>query len=768
MTESMIAKNIFSPELAADDVKLIEEECHLLGRVLEALRVARLRSKIDFGGISERLALLREEAHAARAEDLPSLFDQMNSLRAVLDQAEYEELPNPRSPYFAHMQLLEKGVKKDYLLGAQTFLDVPEAPINDWRHAPIASVFFNFREGEDYEQELPTRIATGVLTKRYLLTIKDGELLYIATSAKVYLRSAVDQPWKMELQSAHVKLSGGSGEAKRDFQMGTGRTGRATPDIAALLDGDQYQMLTSHEDEPLLILGGAGCGKTTVALHRLAHLNYRNRERFAQHKLAVIVPDPGLVRLSRKLLDSLGMHRVMVSSFDDFFVARCRMMMPKLPKKIYKDPPASVTFVKRHPVMKELIQLFVEDQLQQCGTEIKASCPQYADLIDDMLHDKGSAFMRLERLRTKLAGAHGSSETWKGKIQQLFQKIEKRLMNPVKDRLDFFSHRSLLMKAVTLSGETVKNGQIEDVLKHAQGQFAESAEKRYRGIDLENLETVDGQSLAGEFEDELNDSIDVEDFAILYAIRRLKMGSIRGTHEGVPLFSHIVIDEAQDLAEIELSALGASLTKDGQVTIAGDSAQQIDPTQSFASWNHVLDALGMSRITPQHLTTTYRSPQMIAHFAHQILGPLAPSQEPKATKEGFPVQLSRFDNDGHLTIALSDALSDLVAREPQASIAVICRNLENAKRLHRRLTDVPKLRIVADGDFDFRPGVDICPVKDVKGLEFDYCIIPDASDGEYPDTYENRRYLHVASTRAIHQLWVACTGQFSEIIPREG
>ena len=53
----------------------------------------------------------------------------------------------------------------------------------------------------------------------------------------------------------------------------------------------------------------------------------------------------------------------------------------------------------------------------------------------------------------------------------------------------------------------------------------------------------------------------------------------------------------------------------------------------------------------------------------------------------------------------------------------------------------------------------------MKGLEFDYVIIPDADVHSYPDTPVARRSLHIAVTRAIHQLWVTCVGLPAEILP---
>jgi DNA helicase IV len=72
---------------------------------------------------------------------------------------------------------------------------------------------------------------------------------------------------------------------------------------------------------------------------------------------------------------------------------------------------------------------------------------------------------------------------------------------------------------------------------------------------------------------------------------------------------------------------------------------------------------------------------------------------------------------------------------------------------------------VLDGDFAFGPGLEVTEVAEVKGLEFDTVIVPDASAKAYPDTPESRRTLHVAVTRAITRLWMVSPGAQSPILP---
>ena len=87
-----------------------------------------------------------------------------------------------------------------------------------------------------------------------------------------------------------------------------------------------------------------------------------------------------------------------------------------------------------------------------------------------------------------------------------------------------------------------------------------------------------------------------------------------------------------------------------------------------------------------------------------------------------------------------------------------------ARAFHRLVADLPEARLSLDGRFTFRPGVDVTDVDAVKGLEFDYVVVPDASLRAYPETDEARRRLHVAITRAAHQLWIASPGTPSPLV----
>jgi DNA helicase-2/ATP-dependent DNA helicase PcrA len=66
---------------------------------------------------------------------------------------------------------------------------------------------------------------------------------------------------------------------------GSQREDRHLPEIAALLDPRQFELISKPDSGLVVIQGGAGSGKTTIGVHRLAFLAYQNKQRFAPDKM---------------------------------------------------------------------------------------------------------------------------------------------------------------------------------------------------------------------------------------------------------------------------------------------------------------------------------------------------------------------------------------------------------------------------------------------------------------------------------------------------
>lgn len=707
MTSSMDDRSL--PNLTAsdpmqglsDDARaIVWEEEELLARVQGALRDHPPARRRDEGDLIERLKELRELAAKAAAHDLPTLFQEMNIVRSLIEQPQREIRVDPRSPYFAHLKLAEPDCVRDFCLGRASFVETARGVrVVDWRFAPIARLYYRYREGDSFEEQLPGRFAEGTIAARRVVVIHNGTLTRILAGRRSLVRDP-DGRWREDAQSV-PDLGGGAGTAARAGSLGVGsrQTDRSwQADVSALLDREQYEALSTPGDRPLLVLGSAGSGKTTVALHRLATLAFQEPEAFPVGRVHVVVPEPGLARLSKRLLEPLGLGEVCVKTLETWFRERVHGAFGT-PPRLTEDTPPLVARLKRHPALYHALH---QRLLRQEG----AGPASYGGIRREL----GELMTDRPFLKTIVAGARGGLPTTC----------------------------------------------IEETVRHTMLQLAAPADRETRSFDPDAFETVDGLGLAEGTPDELAGTLDPEDLPLFLFFKAWR-AALGGTR-----LAHLVVDEAEDISLFELFVLGKVLGKTRSVTLAGDDAQQT--FTSFAGWHQALAAMGAEDAATCRLQVTYRCPRPIAALAQAVLGPLAHESPALAGRDGVPVGRFQFPSEAHAELFVADAVRDLLDREPGASVGVIARTPEAAQSFHRLLADVPEARLVRNGEFSFVPGVDVTDVANVKGLEFDYVIVPDASARTYPADDDSRRALHVAVTRASHQLWVVSVGMPSPLL----
>lgn len=679
----------------AERAALHEEEALLL-KVQAALAQARQAQRVSVS--SHELSELRDEAAAEDEDDASNLLHEL-ALRQQLAARTQSVLPDARSPYLAHLRLEESGEVRDYFLGHGTYIDTRlNLRVVDWRVAPVAQLFYRYREGDAFEEQFPGRLATGTVLLRRVVVVHQGKLMQVLSDGLSLFRDA-DGEWRSRALASLA--SGGSGTAARDGHLGTsvGAQEKGTRvDVTALLDAEQFAAISAPPDEPLLVLGSAGSGKTTVALHRLARITTANPEKIPLTRARVVVPEPGLARLAQRLLapllpapehdDDAGPE--VVHTLDEFLLRLARRAFGVLPR-VNMEPPALVTSLKRHPALYDALK----DELAK-ATPVKAE---------------------LKPLWRQLA--------------------------------IYLSDSEFLKRVVAAAKGTLPSTAIAECVEHTSLQL----QTRFNANDItdESMRTaIDGRDLDSGTPEELAGSIDVEDLPIL-----LTMLSWRRALS-LPQASHVVLDEAEDFSLFDFETLRATTREFKGLTLAGDEAQQTHT--SFAGWQQSLDVAGARDAATIRLTTSYRCPRPIAEVARQVLGPLAPNTPLKSAREGVPVGRFNFPGEAPTHLFLASALKELLDAEPHASVAVICASLETAKRFFPLISGLHDTRLVERGDFTFEPGVDVTDVDSVKGLEWDYVVVPDASAVNWPGTDEGRRKLHVAVTRASHQLWLLSPG----------
>lgn len=132
-------------------------------------------------------------------------------------------------------------------------------------------------------------------------------------------------------------------------------------EITALIDPHQFDLITRTDSGLVVIQGGAGSGKTTIGLHRLAFLAYRDQRRFRPDHMFVVVFNEALCRYISQVLPSLGIEGVAIRTYGEFTSKLRISHFDGFSTSYCPDTPSSVTKLKKHPVMLRLIDDYVSE-----------------------------------------------------------------------------------------------------------------------------------------------------------------------------------------------------------------------------------------------------------------------------------------------------------------------------------------------------------------------------------------------------------------------
>lgn len=686
--------------------RVVVEELEALARVraqLAELPPVRTASELP---ILRELERLRERLLSGdENKDHSALTEQYHNQSAILQQlrsAGQSTQVDPASPYFAHLRLEEQGRERDLFLGRATCLQ-KGVRIVDWRDAPISKIFYSYRQGEFFDEEISGRERQGSVRARRMVRIRDGVLERVqAPEGDFSLDAAEPSGWRRTANEA-PRLAGGEAAALRydeqDESAFARRLGRdeggapqradkRLPEITSLIDPTQFELITRPAAGYLVIRGSAGSGKTTVALHRIAYLAFDDPSIDGPETL-VVVFSRALARYVAHVLPSLGLSRVRIVTYRDWIHAQRRQLFPDLPAALREDTPALVQAIKLHSALDRALARQVE----------RVTGP------------------------ATLAQAY---DDWASVLTQ------RRLLEEVFEA-------------------------------EAPGRF--TARELDRFVEW-NRSRIDELSAALAGQEEHDGLLDPEDDALLMRAvqRRVGPGPVPGRR--LDRLRHIVIDEVQDFAPIEVRVLLECMQPGASITLAGDTQQQLVEHSGFSSWPTFFRDVGLEGVEVETLRVSYRSSLQVMRFAASLLGDLQEDDEVHATRDGPPVELFRLTDRGACVALLSDVLRDLMANEPLASVALLTPSAAASDVYYAGLVraDLPRLRRIREGEFPFKPGIEITEVSQVKGLEFDYVIVLDVDAQSYPDTPMARRLLHVAATRAVHQLWMMSVGTPSPLV----
>lgn len=645
-------------------------------------------------------------------------------------QARLSALQDPSPPFFARLDF-DSG--ESFYVGRVSIAD---------RQGDLIVINWQAERAAAYYSSTPDN-PMGLRSKTHF-EIRDRQI--VAAQQEVF--SADDADASIAAVVSDSKLS--------DIEMRRG-AGQRMSEIAGRIRAEQFQAIAHDAEEPVLVVGAPGTGKTAVGLHRLAYIMYANAD--LRESPLVIGPNSGFLSFIRAVLPALA-HTAEYSTASGLHRGVVALRSEELDLERLKGDPrmavviaAAVANLKRPPSSDLTVRLprgrvtIEHAELVALFNEVDARPKSHNDKRSDFRYE---VRRHIEAAYRRRIGVHGGTRA--AQVADLTLDV---------------ARASDLMRFVSATWPSVSpQSLIRDLLGRPK-LLELAAAGELRPDELEML----FRAPAPRLEDE---QWTYSDLALLDEAEALLGGQPPGS-------SYVVLDEAQDLSPMELRAVSRRVRK-GAATIMGDLPQATGEW-AYDTWEDVLSHLVLEdaeQVEKVGLTVGYRVPQQILEVARRILAVAAPHEEmPEGVWYGSDTP-RRIECEPRLLVdTVLETVQELAADE---------RNRQSGGELTKspvpdgheageadltavvapspligpiidafRKAGVRASRFDSDGIGDC---VTVLRGIDSKGLEFDNVVIVEPSAVMQERTL-GHNVLYVAMTRAMKRLRVV----HSEALP---
>lgn len=592
------------------------------------------------------------------------------------------------SPYFARIDFEEadEEIPCSFYIGRFAFNHGNALLISDWR-SPVASMFYDYEIGPA-GYDAPMGRIDGNLSRKRQFKIKNGEMEY-----------ALESSMNVQDDVLQRELSHTSDEKMKS--------------IISTIQKEQNRIIRNENAGTLLIQGVAGSGKTSIALHRIAYLLYRFKDRLTAKNVAVLSPNKVFGDYISNVLPELGEDSIVGINFTEIAEAQLEGIINF---EMEKDP----------------LEAF--DSCQSERVRFKSSL-EFVRLMDAYLTKMPETIFEATDYTF---GRFSAEREW---IQSRFlllnnQPIKKRLQIIAENLHDRFQSENIMEDAIPTTKAILKS--LTAMLK------VKSTLALYKDF-YRRMNMADKFVMAARETLEWNDV-----FPFLYF-----HAAFEGLKENAGI-RHLVVDEMQDYTPIQFKVL--NLLFNCQKTILGDFGQLISP-------NHVHTLKDLCELYNGaelvELNRSYRSTYEIIELARRVQDVSA--LEAVERHGDSPELINCIDENDELNkIKLK---IETFADSENVTLGIITKTNSSAKELYDVLFRNFEVHLISPESTAFLNGVSITSIQMSKGLEFDEVIIPSANNDTYCSE-QDRSLLYIACTRAMHRLSLTYSGELTRLISR--
>jgi hypothetical protein len=525
-------------------------------------------------------------------------------------------------------------------------------------------------------------------------------------------------------------------------------------DIVATIQPEQDVIVRSELEESVCVQGAPGTGKTAVGLHRAAYLLYAHRDQLSRQGVLVVGPNASFLRYIGDVLPALGEIDAQQTTIEELVGKSLRRLSERY--RIRGTDPAEVATLKGDARMATVLHRALWSHLRPATEGLVVPRGVRRWRVPSYEADEIVAALRARGVRYGAARA------------MLPQRLAHAIL--VKMELAGDSPDDRVQDAVARSKPVRQYADaLWPAVDPARLVLRLLSDPEFLAAAAEGVLTPAEQSLLvwkkppkgpGSARWSLADAVLIDEVADLV--------------ERTQSLGHVIVDEAQDLSQMMLRAVGRRCST-GSVTVLGDLAQATTPWGS-QSWDDALAHLGKTEARVEQLTRGFRVPGEVIEYAARLLPSIALGLEPPTSVRRTRGELE-VRRAGDLVAAAVAAAREQAERVgsvglilPDALVGRVSSALRAAGLGHAVLGEEPGNVDAAADDLaalqptEFDTKLDLVPASLAKGLEFDHVLLLEPAGivaGE-ADLVTGLRRLYVCLTRAVTSLVVLHSEELPE------
>ncbi|MCC3868576.1 RNA polymerase recycling motor HelD [Terrisporobacter mayombei] len=649
------------------------------------------------------------------------------------------------SPYFGRIDFLEKNeldAEKCYI-GLSNLTDEDfDFLVYDWR-APISSMFYDYEIGQA-GYECPQGVISGEITSKRQYKINNGIIEYMFDS-----NLSIDDEMLQELlsKSSDDKMKG----------------------IVTTIQKEQNQVIRNEDYKNLIVQGAAGSGKTSVALHRIAYLLYKHRDRITSQNIIIFSPNNIFNDYISNVLPQLGEENMYQTTFKDYMHKKIgngfRKETPSEMMEYILDSNETLTYKDRIKNINFKTSVEFMNILKEYINHLETKERKFEDIIvRDKLIISSQEIQKLFLNDFADRPIKKRLEKIKSRILFLIEPYEEAWIKEIYEELDssgYYIDRQEMKEESTL---TVKK-QLKDVYDKISRMTEFNVVNIYRNLFkysnkfLNRLATSYDKNFINHIKTYTMENLNTRNLYYEDQVALLYLKVALGDAPATSQIKYVIIDEAQDYTPLQYEIF-YQLFKSAKMTILGDINQSINPFMNVGNYNNIYN-ISKDDTCIINLTKSYRSTMEITKFSRKLL--IENINDEYVERHGEEPNVIGFSHESHMNKKLIEEINNYKEKNYK-SIGIITKTARETRDLYNLLkaNNIDVVSIEKDDD-SYTNGVLVIPSYLAKGLEFDVVFIHDVSNKNY-NSEDERLLLYTCCTRALHVLNIYYLGEITSLL----